>query len=169
MQVIPEKDTFSVGDTIGLRFNAPNPVKMDDGTLLDITKCDLIGFALNFKKNADYPIWSHVGQIVEQANGSVGSNGYFRFASDVNFPLLNNTLHFVPQVSGWYQVYTSGVGSIKCKTKQYADDVGITFHTKFDVADRNLHLLDSFPEAKSSLKGYWEKEERDYFVFYVKP
>jgi hypothetical protein len=168
IKISPLRDTLCIGDTLTVSFNSPATIITDEGKSVTIQKASYYRFMLLFEKNKEYPLWGGAPLIVEQASGSNGYVGAFVYGFDA-FPMLGSIIHYVPQTAGWYRLSTSGNGVITCTAKEYNEPISLLFNGTFDVTERNLHLLDSFPIMKASVEQEKVDRGQDYYFFYVKP
>jgi hypothetical protein len=161
-------DTLVLGDTLALTFDVQNPIKTDDGTLLNVTNEVNVSFGYNFNKNNLWPsdVFNFVPMIVEQ-NKSASSIIGKHYFNGFQMPMLNSTIHFVPQDTGVFKLYLSRDPAFTCTTKEFSDKSTVNFIANFDVQDRHLYLLKNYPNTEYAVKYYKQNFNEDYYIFYV--
>jgi hypothetical protein len=164
------RDTISVGDTIGLEFMLPNPVKLDDSSELIIKNITKTGIGYNFSKS-NVPSanqFGFVGDVVEKKQSALSGDGRFVF-NPLLIPLLGTTIHYIPQDTGTYILRTVRFQYLNCEVEGSTDQVQINFNPEFNVPDIHKYLLDRYPSAIIAFESGKATEATPYYCFYVKP
>jgi hypothetical protein len=164
------RDTLSLGDTIGMEFMLPNPVKLDDSSEIVIKNITKTGIGYNFiKSNKEIlALFTAHGDIVEKSKNASNIDGRFYF-NPILIPLLGTTIHFVPKDTGTYILSTMRFQYLYCDIEGSTDQVQINFNPEFNVPNIHSYLLDPYPTWQTAMANLKVSEATPYYCFYVKP
>jgi hypothetical protein len=170
IKVLNQNDTISIGDTIGLEFVLPNPVRLDDSSdiiIKNITNTS-IGYHFRISNKPTLNMFSGAGEILEKSKSYSQSDGRFYF-NTLLMPLLGTTIHFVPSDTGTYILDTQRFQYLTCEVEGSSDKIQINFNPEFDVPDIHGYLLDKYPAWQIGMSDGKKNEATPYYCFYVKP
>jgi hypothetical protein len=164
------KDTICVGDTIGLEFMLPNPVKLDDSSQIIIKNITKTGIGYNFSKSnlISANQFGFTGDVVEKKRSALSGDGRFVF-NPLLMPLLGTTIHYVPQDTGTYILTTVRFQYLYCEVEGSTDQVQINFNPNFNVPDIHSYMLDHYATTwKIDMEYGKANEATPYYCFYVR-
>jgi hypothetical protein len=163
-------DTLTLGDTLAVQFNLSNPVTLDDGSQVNISSVEKTGFAYNFDKSwADKlsPRFYLSPKIVEAVESSLQVDGIFSFHALIK-PLIGSTIHYVPQDTGTFVIYTGRFQYLLANIEGSKEQVQINLYADFNVPDKHLYLLNPYPSSRKGYEASLNELGVPYYCFYVK-
>jgi hypothetical protein len=162
-------DTLILGDTIALQFKLTNPVKLDDGSIINIKNVTKTGAGYNFDKSFSAITGSFYlfPKVVELNKSYIQVEGQFSFNA-LLFPLIGSSIHYVPADTGTFVIYTDRNQYLVCDIEGSTDQVQINFFPDFNVQSKHEYLLDSYPIAKIAYESGRLNDASPYYCFYVK-